>query len=100
MIHDHSISALRFTPCSKADQQRGLLGYIQFQHGSVRLDSVALRRTRRGRLELSYPERTRGKGKRYPIFCPASDEAREGLEAAVLASLYPKLVELGMDGAV
>ena len=98
MIGNHSISALRFTPCSSTDQQRGLLGYLQFQHGSVRLDSVALRRTRRGRLELSYPERARGHGKRFPIFCPADDEARQGLEAAVLAVLYPKLVELGLDG--
>ena len=99
MIGNHSISALRFTPCSSADHERGLLGYLQFQHGSIRLDSVALRRTRRGRLELSYPTRTRGNGKRYALFCPADDEARQGLEAAVLEALYPRLIELGLDGA-
>ena len=98
-MNSHSVSALRFTPSSTTDQQRGLLGYVTFRHASLRVDSVALRRTRRGRLQLSYPERTRGNGKRYPIFCPASDEAREGLEAAVLEALYPQLVELGLDGA-
>ena len=98
MIRDHSISALRFTPCGTADQARGLLGYLTFRHGSLRVDSVALRRTRNGRLELSYPERGRSHGRHFPIVCPADDEARVGLEAAVLEAVFLQLVALGLDG--
>lgn len=99
MTLSHSVSSLRFTPCGPNDQERGLLGHLAFQHGSLSIDSVALRRTRRGRLELSYPERSCRHGMRFPIVRPINDEARLELETAILQAVFPRLVALGLEAA-
>jgi len=82
-VHD-----LRFTPAPRRDRRTGLLGWVAFRIGAGwRADGVAVRRTRRGRLALSYPARIDGAGREHPFLLPACDGTRLEVEAAVRALL-------------
>ena len=82
------VSAVRFTPACVGDMRTGLLGFVTCAVGDIlRLDGVAVRRTREGRLTLSFP---RGHGK-YPPVRPLHDEARQALENEILGAI-------GLDG--
>jgi len=66
----------------------GLLGWASFElYGHVRLDGVAVRRTRDGRLTLAFPERRDATGRRHPVVRPLNDEARREIEQQVFAAL-------------
>ena len=82
-----SIADVRFTPAPPADVAMGLLGWSSFELDSVRLDGVAVRRTRGGRLTLSFPVRRDSQGGKHHAVRPADDEARRAIEAAVFAAL-------------
>ena len=82
-LHD-----IRLTPTSAKERSTGLLGYVRVDLGDVVLDGLALRRTRRGDLRLTYPRRTDPQGKRHLLV-----EGRGSFEAQVLASL-------GLEGPV
>ncbi len=81
------VQSIRFTPSGAADRDRGLLGYLAFNLGEVRIDGVALRRTLEGKLTLSYPQRSRGRGRTFPIVRPLNENARVQLEGQILNSL-------------
>ena len=52
-----SVSDARYTPASKDKVATGMLGYTSFVlYRAIRLDSVQVRRTRDGRLTLSWPK--------------------------------------------
>jgi DNA-binding cell septation regulator SpoVG len=55
--------------------------------GKVLLDRIALRRTREGRLALSFPSRTDRDGRRHHVVRPLTDAARREIEAQILSSL-------------
>ena len=64
-----------------------MLGYVSFLiDGEVRIDGVAVRRTAKGALALSFPERPTKGGPR-PIIRPISDAARRNVEAQVFREL-------------
>ena len=66
----------------------GLLGFVSFTIGGIlRIDGVTARRTRDGRLALSWPERRDRAGVAHPILRPVDDGARRILEVAVLDAL-------------
>ena len=88
------ITGVAFTAASPVDRASGLLGFAAFDVGPVRIDSVAVRRTRAGRLELSYPVRARANGGRYAIVRPLDTQARRAIEAQVLDALAPELAAL------
>jgi DNA-binding cell septation regulator SpoVG len=80
------ITDVRYARASEADRASGLLGYIAVTvGGGLRLDGLALRRSRRGTLYIAYP--ARGPGKLHPYVEPTSDHARRELERAVLEAL-------------
>ena len=56
--------------------ERGLLGYVSCTYGRVRLDGISLRRTRAGRLALSFPARRDADGHNHPIIRPLDDSER------------------------
>jgi DNA-binding cell septation regulator SpoVG len=91
------IRAIRFTPGTDADAERGLLAYVRIDFGPLVLDGVTLRRHADGRLGLTYPERTDRAGRRHPLVRPANDDARREIEDAVLRELTRQ--ELGGDQA-
>ena len=85
---DLRISGLRFESASSTDVANGLLGWCSFLlNDRVRVDGVAVRRTRERRLTLSWPARTDADGRRHPYLRPIDDEARRDLEQQVLGAL-------------
>ena len=77
-----SVSDVRFSPAAEVEVATGLLGWVSFELDYVRLDGVAVRRTRDGRLALSYPRR-----RQHRFVRPLNEETRRAIEAAVFAAL-------------
>ena len=82
------MSLLSFCSSSPRDRETGLLGWVALEvDGLLVVDAVAVRRTRDGRLVLSFPERTDSQGRRHPLVRPLDDAARRAIERQVLAAL-------------
>ena len=82
------ISAVRFTPADDRMARTGLLGWISFLlDDQVRISGIAVRRTRQGRMTLSFPSRDDGWGLRWPYVQPISAEVCLDLERQVLERL-------------
>ena len=81
------VSEVRLVRASVADEQRGLIGWVSLKIGQLLLDGIAVRRTRDGRLVLSFPERRDLDGRRHPIIRPSDDEARRALEREILFAI-------------
>jgi len=81
------ISSITFLPAAASDVADGLLAYVTFEVGGLRIDGVTLRRTRAGRFALSFPERRDSQGRRHSIVRPLDGEARREIEAQVLAAI-------------
>ena len=65
----------------------GLLGFVRFIAGDLRLDGIAVRHTREGRIALAYPERADRHGDRHPYFRPVDERARREIERQILDAL-------------
>jgi DNA-binding cell septation regulator SpoVG len=89
------VSSVRFTSAPVQDQQSGLVGFVSLLlAGCLRIDGIAVRRTRCGRLVLSFPVRRDAVGREHSVVRPIDDAARRDIEATVLRSL-PFLEEAG-----
>ena len=78
---------VRYVPAQPSDRASGLLGYVSFTVGGLRIDGTTVRRTRDGRYALSFAERRDSAGKPHPIIRPLTPAAREEIEEAVLGVL-------------
>lgn len=76
------VTVVAFVPAPRAERTRGILGWVDLRVPGLHLDSVAVRRTRDGRLVLSFPER-RGRA----VVRPEDNDARRAIEAQVIAAL-------------
>jgi hypothetical protein len=65
----------------------GLLGFVTARYGDLLLDGIAVRRTRDGRVVLSWPSRRDSRGRDHSVVRPCGDDARQALEAAILGAL-------------
>ena len=82
------VSVLAFTSAPARDQDRGLLGWVAIEFRELLiLDAVAVRRTRSGRLALSFPAPKDARGRRRALVRPLDDVARRAIEGAVLGAL-------------
>lgn len=81
------VRVIGFTPTSRADAERGLLGFVRLQWGTLELDSLALRRTQAGKLALSFPCRSDARGRKHAYYKPVSDAARQAIEEEVFKQL-------------
>ena len=82
------VTQVRFKEGSEADSRRGLLGFLScVVNGTLRLDGVTLRRTRRGRLTLSFPAKPGLTGAQFFYFRPLDDAARKHIEQQVFKAL-------------
>ena len=87
------VSDVRFTPASAIDQRSGVLGWVTFIVGEgLRIDNVAVRRTRDGRIALSFPARRGRDGRQHPFIRPINDRARRAFEHEILSRLNPELI--------
>ncbi|MFO1053972.1 MAG: hypothetical protein U1F36_17280 [Planctomycetota bacterium] len=83
-----TLSSVRFTRGSDQDVRAGLLGFVEFTIGErLRIDGVTVRRTRDGRLALSFPARRDRAGVDHPFIRPIDDATRRLLESAVFEAL-------------
>ncbi len=85
------VTSVRFVRAGPRLAATGLVGWASFQVDSLLVGGVAVRRTRSGRLTLSFPSRRDSSGREHPYLRPTCDRARQALERAVLA-------ELGLEG--
>ena len=91
MTEVHTINDLRVTRAPRRLARRGILAYVSFRIGPLVTDGVVLRKTRAGKLTLSYPCRRDRRGRSHPLLRPVDDSARRALEQSVLD-------ELGLGG--
>jgi hypothetical protein len=81
------VSELHYTPASREARSDGLLGFIQcVVAGLLRID-CSLRRTRDGRLCLSFPIKHDSAGRQHPLVAPANGDARALLEQAIFEAI-------------
>jgi len=70
------------------DGNDGLLAWAScVVSGGIKLDNIAIRRGKDGRLFLTYPNKVAPGGDRYPYFNPISAEASKAVEDALLTRL-------------
>ena len=82
------VTEVRLMPGRPRDRDAGLLGWVSCTVGAtLRLDGLALRRTREGRLALSFPCRRDRQGRKHPLVRPLDDAARVSIERQILAAL-------------
>ena len=66
----------------------GLLGWAScIIAGAIKLDNIAIRRSRDGSLFLTYPAKRTANGDRYNYYNPISVEAANAVQDAVLTRL-------------
>jgi hypothetical protein len=71
-----------------ADHRNGFLGWVSFTiEPGLRVDGVAVRRTRDGRLTLSFPAHRDNQGRDHPYIRPTDDATRREVERQVLEAL-------------
>ena len=88
-----SVTDVRFVPADAEHQATGLLGWISFTLGRcVRIEDVTLRRTREGRLSLSYPGKRVRKDKIRHAVRPVSDRVRRDIEHQVFSKLRREIM--------
>jgi len=81
-----SVTRVRPVP---APDGAGRVGFVACTVAGLRLDGLVLRRTRGGRLALSFPCRRDARGRRHPFVRPEGP----GLERAILQALRAGGVE-------
>ena len=82
------ITDVQLVEADAEHQARGLLGWLTFKvDGVLIFDGFTLRKTREGRLTLSYPAQDDATGRRRPVVRPLDDEARQQIEALIFAEL-------------
>lgn len=82
------VSEIRVVPAREEEVRSGLIAYLSFLvGGKLRIDGVTLRRTRGGRLILSFPAKRNGGGVERPFVRPIDSATREAIEQQVFAEL-------------
>ena len=77
-----------FTAANPDDAQAGLIGWLSaIINGSLRIDGIALRRCRSGRLTLSFPARQDGCGKLRYYLRPIDDPSRREIERQIFSAI-------------
>jgi hypothetical protein len=86
------VSNVRFTDATPAQIRKGLLGYIGCTVGGrLRLAGLALRRSRAGRLYVSFPRPRDAQGREHVHIWPLNAIARKDIEAQLFRALGIRL---------
>ena len=82
------ITDVRFTSANSVQAEKGLLGWVSCTlNSSIRLSSIALRRTSDGRFALSFPARKDSGGNKHSYIRPLDDETRRDIERQIFTAL-------------
>jgi hypothetical protein len=79
------ITAISFSPATEECARRGTLGVLSFDIAPIHYSNVHLRRSRDGRIYLSY---------KHALVRPVSDDARLAIEVAVFTRLHLRPEEI------
>ena len=86
-MRDPLVTDITMVPAPPSDRRRGLLAFLSFTVGKLRLDGVAVRRTRSGEIVLSFPKRRDRNGLERSLVRPTDAEARRRITFEVLKAL-------------
>lgn len=78
---------LSITRARPHESRQGLLCYVAFTFGGLRIDGVTLRRTRSGDIALSFPIRRNDHGHAHQLVRPVTTELRDALTQRVIQEL-------------
>lgn len=82
------LGQVTFSAAPESVRLTGLLGWVSLVvDGSLKIDGITVRRTRAGRLALSFPTRHDRTGRQHPLVRPVDARARRQIEGAVLDAL-------------
>ena len=82
------VTEARLTRAPAIDQAQGLIGYLKVVlSGGLALDGLTLRRTRDGRLTVSFPSRRDAAGRERFFIRPITNQAQLDVEAQILVLL-------------
>ena len=82
------VDSVKFSSAPPQQVRSGLLGWAAVTlRGGYRLDGIAIRKTSRGRLTISFPSRVDAQGIERPYFRPLNDAARLDLEQQILTAI-------------
>ncbi len=83
-----TVTFIGIVRASEAEASKGLIGWLTVAiNNALLIDGITLRRTKRGALTLSYPERRDRLGERHSVVRPLNDEARRSIETQVFKQL-------------
>jgi hypothetical protein len=81
------MSQVEFVAAPEREAETGLLGWVSFVLGKLRLDGITVRRTADGRHTLSFPARRDAAGRQHPYVRPLDDGVRREIEHQVFSAL-------------
>ena len=85
------ITDVRFVAAEERDVERGLIGFVSAKlNHSLQIDGLALRRTRDGRLTISFPARRDTAGRQHHFLRPLNDQIRREIEEQILRAIGMK----------
>jgi hypothetical protein len=79
-----NVSWARVVPAGRTLERRGLLGWVSLEINGLVIDGLALRRTREGRLALSWPAKRDRRGVDHYVVRPIDHKTRIEIERQVL----------------
>ena len=84
------VTDIRFAPASRRDVESGLLGFVSCAIDHLRVQGIALRKSKRGRRVLSFPCRRDSRGQRHALVAPIDDRALRAIEEQVFKAIALK----------
>jgi DNA-binding cell septation regulator SpoVG len=69
------------------DEVTGLVGFVNVELGALRVNGIAVRRTRDGRIALSFPTRRDRHGREHAVVLPVDRDDQREIERALIAEL-------------
>ncbi len=85
-----AVTDVRFVPAFPDERRTGLIGFVSFTFGGLRIHGATIRRSLEGRIYVGLPTRTDARGRRHPLVESTDRRARAELESAILAALPPE----------
>ena len=88
MRNNIKISDVRYTPAGPQEVSKGFRGWIAcILNGRIQIDGITLRRTRGGRMTLSFPSNHDKTGNQHFYIRPLDDAARRVVERQIFQAL-------------
>jgi hypothetical protein len=81
------VTGIRLRQPTRALAERGLIAWVDCQHGLLLLQGIEVRRTLAGELVISFPPTRQVRGRLSCAAKPVSDQARRAIQADIFAEM-------------